>query len=217
MATAAAVERLKAQGKQQLNVWVDSDTAAGLKTLSVQRSQSYGDVIRDALVSLHSGQPVAPVAPATGGDSLDRLSLSVTGLHDDIASVRSIIGDWSSAFESRLSDLQDDLECRLQHLEATINTAPVLPIPVPQATPETPVQPAPGGSEAPDKKGYKRSPNPEIEAKRKRFLELHNEGLSTSQISKAVKAEGFTTGVSAPEIDKYLRVTMGLIPHTSRK
>ena len=216
MATAAAVERFKAAGKQQLNVWVDSDTAAVLKTLSVQRGQSYGDVIRDALVSLHSGQPVAPVMPATGGDSLDRLSLSVTGLHDDIASVRSIIGDWSSSFESRLSDLQDDLEGRLQHLEATISATPVMPIPVPQPAPGSPVQPAPGGNEAAGKK-QNRTPNPEIEAKRKRFLELHNEGLSTSQISKAVKAEGFTTGVSPPEIDKYLRVTLGLIPHTSRK
>ena len=217
MATAAAVERFRAQGKQQLNVWVDSDVATALKALSVQRSQSYGDILRDALIALHSGQPVAPAAPAIGGDSLDRLSVSVTGLHEDITSLRSIVSDWSSAFESRLSDLQDNLEARLSAVEATINAAPVLPIPSNNYTPETPVLAAPGANEAPGKKPYNRAPNTEIEAKRRRFLELHNEGLSTSGISKAVKAEGFTTGVSPPEIDKYLRVNMGLIPHSSRK
>ena len=217
MATAAAVERFRAQGKQQLNVWVDSDTAAILKALSVQRGESYGDTLRYALIALHSGQPAAPVALAIGGDSLDRLSVSVTGLHEDITSLRSIVGDWSSAFESRLSDLQDNLEARLSAVEATINVAPVLPIPSNNYTPETPVLAAPGANEAPGKKPYNRAPNTEIEAKRRRFLELHNEGLSTSGISKAVKAEGFTTGVSPPEIDKYLRVNMGLIPHSSRK
>ena len=217
MATAAAVERFRAQGKQQLNVWVDSDTAAILKALSVQRGESYGDTLRYALIALHSGQPAAPVALAIGGDSLDRLSVSVTGLHEDITSLRSIVGDWSSAFESRLSDLQDNLEARLSAVEATINAAPVLPIPSNNYTPETPVLAAPGAKKAPGKKPYNRAPNTEIEAKRRRFLELHNEGLSTSGISKAVKAEGFTTGVSPPEIDKYLRVNMGLIPHSSRK
>ena len=217
MATAAAVERFKAQGKQQLSIWIDGDTAAILKALSVQRSQSYGDILRDALIALHSGQPAAPAAPAIGGDSIDRLSVSVSGLHEDIASLRSIVGDWSSAFESRLSELQDDLEARLSAVEATINAAPVLPIPSNNYTPETPVLAAPGAKKAPGKKPYNRAPNTEIEAKRRRFLELHNEGLSTSGISKAVKAEGFTTGVSPPEIDKYLRVNMGLIPHSSRK
>ena len=215
MATAAAVERFKAQGKQQLNVWVDTDTATILKTLSAQRGQSYGDVLRDALVSLHSGQPVAPVRPDSGGDSIDRLSLSVTGLHDEIASVRSIIGDWSSAFESRLSDLQDDLEARLQHLEATINSTPVLSIPVPQATPETPVSAAPGANEAPGKKQYNRAPDSEIEARRKLFMELHNAGKSTSQISHAVRAMGFNVGTSPGAVDIYLR-SKGLTPHRMR-
>ena len=213
MATAAAVERFKAQGKQQLNVWVDTDTAAVLKTLSVQRSQSYGDVIRDALVSLHSGQPVAP---ATGGDSIDRLSLSVTGLHDDIASVRSIIGDWSNAFESRLSDLQDDLEGRLQQLETLLAATPVLPIPLQQPAPESPVQPAPGGNESAGKRNYGKVSNVEIKERRERFIALHHQGLSTTGISKAIQAEGFMVGTSAGEIDKYLR-SKGLIPHSSRK
>ena len=218
MATAAAVERFKAAGKQQLNVWVDSDTAAVLKTLSVQRSQSYGDTLRDALIALHSGQPVAPVAPAIGGgDSLDRLSMSVTGLHEDITSLRSIVGDWSSAFESRLSDLQDNLEARLSAVEATISPAPVLPMPVQQTAPETPAQAVPGGNETPGKKVYNRASNDEIKARRRRFIELHNECKSTSQISHAVRAEGFKTGTSPPEIDKYLRDKCGLIPHSSRK
>ena len=216
MATAAAVERFKTQGKQQLNVWVDTDTATVLKTLSVQRSQSYGDILRDALVSLHSGQPVAPATPATGGDSLDRLSLSVTGLHDEIASVRSIIGDWSSSFESRLSDLQDDLEGRLQHLEATISATPVMPIPVPQPAPGSPVQPAPGANEAPDKRSYGKVSNVEIKERRERFIALHHQGLSTTGISKAIQAEGFMVGTSAGEVDKYLR-SKGLIPNSSRK
>ena len=200
MATAAAVERFKAQGKQQLNVWVDSDTAALLKTLATMRSQSYPNVIRDALIAL-SGQPVATATPATGGDSLDRLSLSVSRLHDEIASVRSIIGDWSSAFESRLSDLQDDLEARLSAVEATINT--------------TPVQPAPGGNEAPGPKPYYSDKKNEIEERRARFIALHNEGLSTTGISHAIRKEGYKTGTSPGEIDLYLRA-QGLTPHRMR-
>ena len=215
MATAAAVERFKAQGKQQLNVWVDSDTAALLKMLATQRGESYGDVLRDALIALHSGQPVAPATPATGGDSLDRLSVSVTGLHDDIASVRSIIGDWSNAFESRLSELQDDLEARLSAVEATINAAPALPIPSNNSAPETPARAAPGGNEAPGKKQYNRAPDTEIEERRKLFLELHNTGNSTSQISHAVRAKGYKVGTSASEVDKYLR-SKGLVPNRMR-
>ena len=216
MATAAAVERFKAAGKQQLNCWIDSDVATVLKALSVQRSQSYGDILRDALIALHSGQPVAPVAPAIGGgDSLDRLSMSVTGLHEDITSLRSIVSDWSSAFESRLSDLQDNLEARLSAVEATINAAPVLPIPSNNYTPETPVLAAPGANEAPGKKPYNRAPDSEIEERRKLFIELHNAGNSTSQISHAVRAKGFSTGTSPAEIDKYLR-SKGLTPNRMR-
>ena len=213
MATAAAVERFRAQGKQQLNVWVDSDTAALLKTLSVQRSQSYGDILRDALIALHSGQPVAPVAPAIGGDSLDRLSASVSGLNAEITQLGGAVRDFVETTDDRITDL----ESRLQHLEATISAGQGESLPTTAAPVEAALKPAPGAKKAPGKKPYNRAPNTEIEAKRRRFLELHNEGLSTSGISKAVKAEGFTTGVSPPEIDKYLRVNMGLIPHSSRK
>ena len=217
MATAAAVERFKAQGKQQLNVWVDSDTAAILKALAAQRSESYGDVLRDALISLHSGQPVAPAAPAIGGDSLDRLSVSVTGLHEDITSLRSIVGDWSSAFESRLSDLQDNLEARLSAVEATINVAPVLPIPSNNYTPETPVLAAPGAKKTPGKKReYTRAPDSYRDARDKRFIALHNEGKSPSEISKAVKGEGLDIGTSPSNIHDFLK-EQGLTPHSSRK
>ena len=217
MATAAAVERFKAAGKQQLNVWVDSDTAAVLKTLSVQRSQSYGDTLRDALIALHSGQPVAPVAPATGGgDSLDRLSASVNGLHEDIASLRSIVGDWSSAFESRLSDLQDNLEARLSAVEATISPAPVLPMPVQQTAPETPAQAVPGGKKTPVKRAYTRSSNEYRAARDQRFLELHHQGMTPADISRAVKGDDMQIGTSSSNIHDFLK-EQGLTPHSSRK
>ena len=216
MATAAAVERFRAQGKQQLNVWVDSDTAAILKTLATQRSQSYGDILRDALIALHSGQPAAPAAPAIGGDSIDRLSVSVSGLHEDIASLRSIVGDWSSAFESRLSDLQDDLEGRIQHLETTINAAPVIPISLPETTPETPVRAAPGAKKTPVKRAYTRAPDSYRDARDKRFIELHNEGMTPSKISKVVKGEGLLIGTGVSNIHEHLQ-EQGLTPHSSRK
>ena len=216
MATTAAVERFKAQGKQQLNVWIDGDVVAILKTLSVQRSQSYGDILRDALVSLHSGQPVAPVRPASDSSAIDaasvnRLASSVDGLNDEVALLGGNVRDYVETSDDRLSEI----EARLQHLEATINSTPVLSIPVPQTSPETPVQPAPGGNEAPDKKQYNRAPDSEIEARRKLFMELHNAGKSTSQISHAVKAKGFNIGTSPGAVDIYLR-SQGLTPHRMR-
>ena len=216
MATAAAVERFKAAGKQQLNCWIDSDVATVLKALSVQRSQSYGDILRDALIALHSGQPAAPAAPAIGGDSLDRLSLSVTGLHDDIASVRSIIGGWSSAFESRLSDLQDDLEARLQRLEATISAGQGECLPTTAAPVESPLKPAPGGNEAPGKRAYTRSSNEYRDARDKKFLELHHQGMTPAEISKTVKGDDMQIGTSSSNIHDFLK-EQGLTPHSSRK
>ena len=216
MATAAAVERFKAAGKQQLNIWVDSDVAALLKTLSVQRSQSYGDILRDALIALHSGQPAAPAAPAIGGDSIDRLSVSVSGLHEDIASLRSIVGDWSSAFESRLSELQDDLEARLSAVEETINSAPALPIPSNNYTPETPVRAAPGAKKTPVKRAYTRAPDEYRDARDKRFIALHNEGKTPSEISKIFKGEGLNIGTSPSNIHDFLK-EQGLTPRSSRK
>ena len=204
MATAAAVERFRAQGKQQLNVWVDSDTAALLKTLAAQRSESYGDVLRSALIALHSGQPVPPAAPAIGGDSLDRLSASVNGLHEDITSLRSIVGDWSSAFEARLSAV-----------EAMINAAPVLPIPSNNYTPETPVRAAPGGNEAPGKKLYNSDKKNDLETRRAIFIELHHKGLTPTEISRAVKKEGFLTGTGISGIHEYLQ-SKELTPNRSR-
>ena len=73
----------------------------------------------------------------------------------------------------------------------------------------------PGGNEAPGKKQYNRASNAEIEARRKLFMELHNAGNSTTQISHAVKAEGFKIGTSPGEVDKFLRDN-GLTPHSSR-
>ena len=216
MATAAAVERFKAAGKQQLNIWVDSDVAALLKTLAAQRSESYGDVLRDALIALHSGQPVAPAAPAIGGDSLDRLSASVNGLHEDITGLRSIVGDWSNTFESRLSDLQDDLDARLSAVEATINVAPVLPIPSNNYTPETPVLAAPGAKKTPVKRAYTRAPDSYRDARDKRFIALHNEGKTPSEISKIFKGEGLNIGTSPSNIHDFLK-EQGLTPHSSRK
>ena len=211
MATAAAVERFKAAGKQQLNIWVDSDVAALLKTLAAQRSESYGDVLRDALIALHSGQPVAPAAPAIGGDSLDRLSASVSGLNAEITQLGGAVRDFVETTDDRITDL----ESRLQHLEATISAGQGESLPTTAAPVEAALKPAPGGNEAPGKKQYNRAPDTEIEERRKLFLELHNTGNSTSQISHAVRAKGYKVGTSASEVDKYLR-SKGLVPNRMR-
>ena len=211
MATAAAVERFKAQGKQQLSIWIDGDTAAILKALSVQRSQSYGDILRDALIALHSGQPVAPVAPAIGGDSLDRLSASVSGLNAEITQLGGAVRDFVETTDDRITDL----ESRLQHVDATISAGQGESLPTTAAPVEAALKPAPGGNEAPGKKPYNRAPDSEIEERRKLFIELHNAGNSTSQISHAVRAKGFSTGTSPAEIDKYLR-SKGLTPNRMR-
>ena len=216
MATAAAVERFKAQGKQQLNIWIDGDVVAILKTLSVQRSQSYGDILRDALIALQSGQPLAPVGPvahssAIDAAAVDRLVSSVEGLNGEVALLGGNVRDYVETSDDRLSEI----EARLQHLEATITRWQCQGLTSPETSPETPVSAAPGGDEAPDKKLYNRAPDSEIEARRKLFIELHNAGNSTSQISHAVKEKGFNIGTSPGAVDIYLR-SKGLTPHRMR-
>ena len=185
MATAATVERFKAAGKQQINVWVDADTAANLKATATQRGQSYGEVLRDALNALRDA-PVTPDMPAASGDRFNELA-------------------------TRIDALRDDHEIRLNALQAAISAIPMRLQTATPATPATPEKPPSGAK----KKGSGRKPNPELEARRARFLELHKTGLSPTQISKKAQEEGLNTGTSVGDIHNYI-TGQGLTPHKSR-
>ena len=216
MATAAAVERFRAQGKQQLNVWVDTDTAAILKMLSAQRSQSYGDVLRDALIAL-SGQPVATVGPvahssAIDAAAVDRLVSSVEGLNGEVALLGGNVRDYVETSDDRLSEI----EARLQHLEATITRWQCQGLTSPQTSPETPVSAAPGANEAPGKRPYKRLSDSDRDKRNDLIIELHHKGLTPTKISRELPTLGFHIGVGISNIQEYLN-EKGLTPHTDRK
>lgn len=203
-------ERLIAAGKRQVLLWLSDQAVDRLKAICTRERITQQEFV-EQLIMGYAAQP--GTAADSGGDSIDRLSGTVAGLSGDIAQLGGAVRGMVEATDDRLSDI----EARLSAVEATISAAPVLPMPVQQTAPETPAQAVPGGNETPGKKVYNRASNDEIKARRRRFIELHNEGKSTSQISHAVRAEGFKTGTSPPEIDKYLRDKCGLIPHSSRK
>ena len=188
MATAATVERFKAAGKQQINVWVDADTAANLKATATQRGQSYGEVLRDALNALRDA-PVTPDMPAASGDRFNEL-------------------------EARIDALRDDHAIRLDALQAAISAIPMRLQTATPATPATPEKP-PSGAKNTTGKGSGRDANPQLKEQQKLFLELHNAGMTTSQISRAVKDKGFETGTDPEGIRKYL-VRRKLTPNKHR-
>ena len=199
-------ERLSAQGKRQVLLWLSDQVVERLKAICIRERITQQEFV-ERLIMQYTG-PQTGTAADSGGDSIDRLASSVAGLNAEITQLGGAVRDFVETTDDRVTDI----ETRLAALETTINAAPVMPAPSPQTTP---VLAAPGGSEAPGKKPYNRAPNTEIEERRKLFIELHNASKSTSQISHAVRAEGFKTGTSPAEIDKYLR-SKGLTPHRMR-
>ncbi len=202
-------ERLIAQGKRQVLLWLSDQVVDRLKTICIRERITQQEFVERLIMQYTGPQP--GTAADSGGDSIDRLASSVAGLNAEITQLGGAVRDFVETTDDRVTDI----ETRLAVLEAAINAAPVMPAPSPQAAPETPVLAAPGGNEAPGKKPYNRAPDSEIEERRKLFIELHNAGNSTSQISHAVRAKGFSTGTSPAEIDKYLR-SKGLTPNRMR-
>ena len=196
-------ERLIAQGKRQVLLWLADQAVDRLKAICTRERCTQQDLVERLIMGY---------AADSGGDSIDRLAGSVSALGSEISQLADSVRDMAESTEDRLSDI----EARLSAVEATINSTPVMPIPLQQPAPETPVQPAPGGNESAGKRNYGKVSNVEIKERRERFIALHHQGLSTTGISKAIQAEGFMVGTSAGEIDKYLR-SKGLIPHSSRK
>ena len=203
-------ERLIAQGRRQVLLWLPDQAVDRLKSICIRERCTQQELV-ERLILDYSGTQPETAADNSGGDSIDRLSGSVAGLSAEITQLGGSVRDYVETSEDRLSDI----EARLSAVEATINTAPALPIPSNNSAPETPARAAPGGNEAPGKKQYNRAPDTEIEERRKLFLELHNAGNSTSQISHAVRAKGYKVGTSASEVDKYLR-SKGLVPNRMR-
>ena len=170
-------ERLIAQGKRQVLLWLSDQVVDRLKTICIRERITQQEFVERLIMQYTGPQP--GTAADSGGDSIDRLASSVAGLNAEITQLGGAVRDFVETTDDRVTDI----ETRLAVLEAAINAAPVMPAPSPQAAPETPVLAAPGGSEAPGKKPYNRAPNTEIEERRKLFIELHNAGNSTSQIS----------------------------------
>ena len=201
-------ERLIAQGKRQVLLWLNDQAVERLKAICTRERCTQQELV-ERLIMGYSAQPET-AADSSGGDSIDRLAGSIAGLSDEFSQLGGAVRDMATVTDDRLNDV----ETRLQHLEATITLWQCTGT-TPEATPETPVSAAPGGNEAPGPKPYYSDKKNEIEARRARFIALHNEGLSTTGISHAIKKEGYTTGTSPGEIDLYLRA-QGLTPHRMR-
>jgi hypothetical protein len=171
----------------------------------------------ERLIMGYAAQP-GTAAADSGGDSIDRLSGSVAGLSAEITQLGGSVRDYVETSDDRLSEI----EARLSAVEATINSTPVMPIPVPQTSPETPVQPVPGGNKPAGKKPYARkrpytrASDADREKRDTLFIELHNKGMTPAEISKVVKGEGFDIGTRPSNIHDYLK-EQNLIPHSSRK
>lgn len=202
-------ERLIAQGKRQVLLWLTDQAVDRLKAICTRERTTQQEFIERLILGYAGPQPET-AADSAGVDSVDRLAGSVAGLSAEITQLGDSVRDYVETSEDRLFDI----EARLQHLEATISAGQGECLPTTAAPVESPLVRVPGGN-APSKKQYNRAPDSEIEERRKLFMELHNAGNSTSQISHAARAKGYKVGTSAGEVDKYLRDN-GLTPHRMR-
>ena len=200
-------ERLIAQGKRQVLLWLSDQVVERLKAICARERCTQQEFIERLIMGYAGPQP--GTAADSGGDSIDRLAGSVAGLNAEIAQLGGAVRDYVETSEDRLFDI----EARLQHLEATISAGQGECLP----TTTTPLKPAPGGNEAAKQKLSAHAPKAELEARRKRIKALHAAGNTTSQISHILKAEGFVIGVKPSDIHKFLYPKGLGHPNSSRK
>lgn len=175
-------ERLIAQGKRQVLLWLSDQAVERLKAICTRERCTQQELV-ERLIMGYAAQP--GTAADSGGDSIDRLSDSISALGGEIAQLADSVRDMAESTEDRLADI----EARLSALEAT---------------PEAPIAAAPGGNEAAIPKVSAHAPKAELEARRKRIMELNAAGRSTSEISHILIAEGFAKGVRPSDVHKFL-------------
>ena len=180
MATQSVRDKMRGDQKKQLNVWLTKATATHLKLLSTRTGKAYPALITDALQALErslSGEPaeLEPSPPATGNWSeiLTRLTalescLAASGAQSlitpspgpEAAEMAVSVAVAASAPGSELSvdDLQDQKPAGVVSTELT---ALIAAIPESEFT------------------GLNADRN-------RKIIELHTQGLGTSQISKAL-------------------------------
>ena len=202
-------ERLIAQGKRQVLLWLSDQVVERLKAICARERCTQQEFIERLIMGYAGPQP--GTAADSGGDSIDRLAGSVAGLNAEIAQLGGAVRDYVETSEDRLFDI----EARLQHLEATISAGQGECLPTTTTPVETPLKSAPGANEAPGKKSYNSAKKNDLETRRALFIELHHKGLTPTEISRAVKKEGFLTGTGISGIHEYLQ-SKELTPNRSR-
>ena len=205
-------ERLIAQGKRQVLLWLTDQAVDRLKAICTRERTTQQEFI-ERLIMQYAGPQPGTAADSAGVDSVDRLSCSVAGLSAEITQLGGAVRDYVETSEDRLFDI----EARIQHLEATISAGQGECLPTTTTPVETPLKPVPGGNEAAKQKLSAHAPKAELEARRKRIKALHAAGNTTSQISHILKAEGFVIGVKPSDIHKFLYPKGLGHPNSSRK
>lgn len=198
-------ERLIAAGKRQVLLWLTDQAVDRLKAICTRERTTQQEFI-ERLIMDYAGPQPAPDSSVIDTAAVDQAS-RLDGLNEAVTTLASSFGAYFDISEPRFSEI----ESRLQHLEATINTAPVLPVLLNNSTSS-----APGGNKSAGKRPYVCASDAERDKRDKLFIELHNKGMSPSEISKMVKGEGLDIGTRQSNIHDYLK-DQGLIPHSSRK
>ena len=205
-------ERLIAQGKRQVLLWLTDQAVDRLKAICTRERTTQQEFIERLILGYAGPQPGTAAADSAGVDSVDRLAGTVAGLSTEITQLGDSVRDYVEASEDRLFDI----ESRLQHLEATISAGQGECLPTTATPVESPLKPAPGANEAPGKRVYKRASDDERDKRDKLIIELHHKGLTPTKISRELPKCGFHIGVGISNVREYIK-EQRLTPHTDRR
>ena len=126
-------ERLIAQGKRQVLLWLTDQAVDRLKAICTRERITQQEFIERLIMGYAGPQP--GTAADSGGDSIDRLAGSVAGLNAEISQLGGAVRDFVETTDDRITDL----EARLQHLEATISAGQGESLPTTAAPVESPL------------------------------------------------------------------------------
>ena len=208
MATQSVRDKMREDQKQQFNVWLPKATAAHLKLLSKRTGLAYPALITDALQALEnalSGEPAEPEPAPSAADNellqrlaaLEASSSAWVPAHEQHDFQIDLLRHWQKDFEGRLSALESRL---------TAQSPEPLPIPSPELNPaEIAVSVAVAAVFGEASLAQSIAPSavsPELAAliaaipeteftginseRNRKIIELHTQGLGTTQISKAL-------------------------------